>query len=412
MTINLLDTLYTISQSYNIPLREFKAPFGDLEQFDYGLRKKLLPSINYAELGAAVMQVLSPNAFVVVEDFFCFHYAVFTLPTHLDTMFLLGPWRNGELSDEKIHLLKQQLGTTYTNVISNQHKMLHNRSNDTLVRTFANLISLAHPSVSIELTPHTDFVLFRFLAPSVTPTTVHSKQDLPASCVETCYEIEENIMNAVARGDAISALAGFDRLQNFDLVTWTNHPVRKIRCYLLICNTLLRKAIERNEIHPYYSREIFYDFACKIDCIEKETAIKSILTEMVHAYCHCVHQQSLHNYSPQLQKVINYINMNLSEPLSLKSLSEMCHISPSYLSSTFRKETGQTLIDYINERRIRMAAQSLIWDSQKISDIAMQVGILDMNYFTRLFKKILGVTPTEYRKQNGKSDLALKKQIS
>ena len=58
-------------------------------------------------------------------------------------------------------------------------------------------------------------------------------------------------------------------------------------------------------------RDNTYDINILIDCIEKETAIKSILTEMVHAYCHCVHQQSLHNYSPQLQKVINYINMIL-----------------------------------------------------------------------------------------------------
>lgn len=91
-------------------------------------------------------------------------------------------------------------------------------------------------------------------------------------------------------------------------------------------------------------------------------------------------------------------HLHLKEPLTLVGLADLCHISPNYLFSLFRKETGQSLIDYINERRIRTASERLIYADEPISSIAPQVGILDVNYFTQLFKKIMGVTPAEYQK--------------
>ena len=60
-------------------------------------------------------------------------------------------------------------------------------------------------------------------------------------------------------------------------------------------------------------------------------------------YCAYVRRYSLKEFSPAVQKVMNYVNLNVSEPLTLKSLAAMCFISPSYLSALFKQETGSTL---------------------------------------------------------------------
>ena len=73
---------------------------------------------------------------------------------------------------------------------------------------------------------------------------------------------------------------------------------------------------------------------------------------------------------------------------------------PSYLSALFKQETGSTLIDYINTQRVNRAAQLLVQNNHTIAAVAEEVGILDVNYFTKIFKKTLGVTPTRYRREH------------
>ena len=100
-----------------------------------------------------------------------------------------------------------------------------------------------------------------------------------------------------------------------------------------------------------------------------------------------------------MQKVINTINLNLSDQLSPKSLAAMYYISPSYLSSLFKQDTGTTIVDYINSQRVDRAAVLLATTDRSIAAVAAAVGILDVNYFTKIFKKQLGTTPTQYRRE-------------
>lgn len=115
---------------------------------------------------------------------------------------------------------------------------------------------------------------------------------------------------------------------------------------------------------------------------------------MVKEYCLYVQKYSLRQYSPLIQKVINQVNLHMDSDLSLKSLAAQCYISPSYLSSVFKQETGQTLTDYISSRRMERAAKLLLTTNARIAVVAEEVGILDVNYFTKMFKSATGQTPT------------------
>ena len=129
---------------------------------------------------------------------------------------------------------------------------------------------------------------------------------------------------------------------------------------------------------------------------------QTVMGDMVREYCAYVRRYSLKDYSPLVQKVINHINLNLGSQLSLKSLAAMCYISPSYLSNLFKQETGTTLIDYINTQRINRAAHLLMTTDKSVAAAAEAVGIMDVNYFTKMFKKSMGTTPTQYRREHRK----------
>ncbi len=99
-----------------------------------------------------------------------------------------------------------------------------------------------------------------------------------------------------------------------------------------------------------------------------------------------------------IEKAMRYINDNYSdEELSLNTLSSYVGVSPNHLSALFTKETGETFIKYLTDRRMDKAKEMLKMTDKKTSDIAAAVGYRDSHYFSSLFKKTQGKTPTEYR---------------
>lgn len=94
---------------------------------------------------------------------------------------------------------------------------------------------------------------------------------------------------------------------------------------------------------------------------------------------------------------ISYIHEHLSEPLSLESLAQELHISASHLSRTFKKSQNESLTEYINRARIEKAKEYLKTSDTLTYEIAELVGYHDPTYFSSIFKKYTGVSPTEYR---------------
>ena len=129
----------------------------------------------------------------------------------------------------------------------------------------------------------------------------------------------------------------------------------------------------------------------------KTAQLEVLENEMTRKYCLLVQSYSLRAYSKPIQNIINYISFNLTADLSLNALSEEFMLNSSYLSTLFKKETGVTLTNFVNNKRIEHAIYLLNTTQSAIQDIAAQCGINDVNYFTKLFKKLKNMTPTQYR---------------
>ena len=103
--------------------------------------------------------------------------------------------------------------------------------------------------------------------------------------------------------------------------------------------------------------------------------------------------------SLMLSKVKGYLQNNYMYDVSLDSLGDILHISPSYLSSTFKKCFGVGFLDYLTELRVQAAKDLLADPLRSTAEVASLVGYESASYFTRAFKKKTGQTPTEYRQQ-------------
>lgn len=104
--------------------------------------------------------------------------------------------------------------------------------------------------------------------------------------------------------------------------------------------------------------------------------------------------------NPHVLRITRYINAHITKPLTLKSISAEVGLTREYISALFRKETGKTLTDYINERKLLFARQLLQSGEMSLADIAGHVGYENYGYFSRLFKRYFGISPTDMKNQN------------
>jgi len=102
--------------------------------------------------------------------------------------------------------------------------------------------------------------------------------------------------------------------------------------------------------------------------------------------------------SVQIEETVRYINAHYSENLKLKDMAERVYISPQYLSGLFKKEMNMTISDYIAKIRMERAKELLKDTGLSIGEIAEKTGYKDIRHFSTMFKRLTGLTPSEFRR--------------
>ena len=233
------------------------------------------------------------------------------------------------------------------------------------------------------------------------PDFVHNKpaetEELDAEVMEHRYEFENELIEAVSQGNIHKAemmMAGFS---NLTFESRTSDQLRNFKNYCIIMNTLMRKAAEKGRVHPIHLDRLSSNFARRIEALRTLNDVSDFMLEMMRAYCRLVKRHSMQDFSPLVQRAMILIESDLTGDLSLRTVAAKNNVSPGYLSGLFKKETGQVFTAYVNGRRIATAKHLLKTTHLQVQTIAQHCGILDFHYFCRLFKNIVGTTPTEYR---------------
>jgi AraC-like DNA-binding protein len=98
-----------------------------------------------------------------------------------------------------------------------------------------------------------------------------------------------------------------------------------------------------------------------------------------------------------IDRAIDFLKANTHKILTLHEIADEIHLSASHFSFLFKNKTGFSPIEYFNHLKIQLACQHLLFTHNKIKVIAYELGIDDPYYFSRLFKRVMGVSPEEYR---------------
>lgn len=337
-----------------------------------------------------------------VTDAFLCCYIFLLLPfCDEEELLLIGPYNNIDLTHEQVLELGEKLNISpkvfkelelfYASIpVIKEEKHIFS-----MVNTFAEYIFSGEENfenVDIEQCGVIDA-----LVSDKTALTAKQDEMFNMDAIDQRYTYENKLMEAVSQGNTHKAemmMRNFSSLSFEDRVT---DKLRNIKNYCIVTNTLLRKAAQNGGVHPIYLDSVSSDFARKIENLRSVSAALEFMPYIVKTYCRLVKKHSFSKYSGLVQKVIIRIESDLTADLSLSALSAMYNVTPAYLSGVFKKETGQSLTDYVNKKRIETAKHLLKNTNLQIQTIAQHCGILDLHYFSRMFKKYAGQTPTQYR---------------
>ena len=100
-----------------------------------------------------------------------------------------------------------------------------------------------------------------------------------------------------------------------------------------------------------------------------------------------------------LSHTLEYIHQNYTNAITVREVACFCHCSESYINHIFKKNMRVNIKAYINKIRLEQSKEYLMNTSESISEIAIHVGFNDPNYFSNVFTKVCGFTPSEYKKR-------------
>ena len=383
---------------------------------DLGLRKRLGVEEEYTHLRNMFARIVSPGCLYRMTDMFFCSYFLLELPHRENrTILIVGPYLAVEIDRRRFHDNAVQLGLDEVGI-------------DILFSHYASVPQLAEQTICAPLETFCERLWGKDGFALLDINQELNNMDHPISAInprktpeEVMRKMEEMEQRYAFENELIRAVSlGLDHKVEFSLSTFSQFaferrladPVRNIKNYAIVMNTLLRKAAEQGGVHPLYIDRTSSDYARRIEKIGSAEAGHELMSEIYHGYCRLVRRHAMKNYSTPIRRAITHIGEDLAGEVSLKSLAELLGMNASYLSRLFRKETGQTVTEYINSRRMQLASRLLSGSELQIQTVAQHCGIHDVNYFTKVFKKYTGKTPGQFRqdslrlaKDNPKPDL-------
>ncbi len=210
---------------------------------------------------------------------------------------------------------------------------------------------------------------------------------------------KKELTEAIAVKDLDKALCVVDKI--FEIINRNNEftieYVRQLSMEMFfVINTMLSE--QYTELESIYTeRKNLFKYIMEIETLNQ---IKTTIQDALYKTVEYLQQHNIENSNNIIANIKSYIEDNLNEEISLERLSEEVYLTPNYIGHIFKEEVGISYLEYLTHVRMEKAKNMLMDPTNKIYEIAQQVGYKNSNYFSKIFRKYTGYTPSKYRKHH------------
>ena len=232
---------------------------------------------------------------------------------------------------------------------------------------------------------------------STTGTVAHV-DDLPIGCdYEENYpiEAERSLFECLEKGEVNGMLAAANQFFGWMVDNYAEYPMDiKLKALEFVLWGEHIAYANTGRVYQFRSRKDYLPDVLSSDNYEQ---LEKWYTDKLTASCRNIKTRKEAQSSSIIDKAKEYIGSRYNKDISLDDVSREVDISPYYFSKIFKEATGENFIEYVTNIRIRKAKELLQNSELSMKEICAAVGYSDPNYFSRTFKKNVGVTPTEYK---------------
>lgn len=212
------------------------------------------------------------------------------------------------------------------------------------------------------------------------------------------YSFERLFLSKLISGNLNQVMSLFDKnVKNFIVNNADKYTLAHFKIQSITYLTVISREVIVVGVEPFESIAITNKHITSIENAQTIDDLITTLKNLTIEFCNSVLDLTNIKHYDIILKACEFIDENISSGITLDDVSNHVMLSPNYFSSLFKKEMNIPLTVYINNARIRESQYLLKTTNFSISEISIQVGFSNQNYFTSIFKKTTGVTPKKYR---------------
>lgn len=218
------------------------------------------------------------------------------------------------------------------------------------------------------------------------------------------YEAEQKMLAIVRNGD-LNGLSSVSLNFSGSPGRLSHNELRQEQNLFIALLTLITRAAIEGGVPEETAFSLSDSFIQISEAARYPVEVRSLSVQALKTFTREVSARS-HNpgsFSVPVEKALDYIHRHLHYPLTLPVIAEAIGLSPCYLSRLFRKETGGSIVDYIQRERIEAAKNMLRYSDYTPAEIGNYLSFSTQSYFIRIFRKYTGTTPAAWRKNANRS---------
>lgn len=213
--------------------------------------------------------------------------------------------------------------------------------------------------------------------------------------------LEKEIFNIIKEG-RVEDLKDFSILRDEESVGILSKSsyIRSLKNNIIVLITLVTRSSIEGGLHPEFAFALSDTFIQQLEELNNFNEIKELAQEVRYTFTYKVSQIKKNRYSKTITLCQNYIFTNIYENINHNDIAEMIGLSPQHLSSLFKKEVGISLSEFRQQEQVNEAKKLILYSNTPFSEVSALLNFSDQSYFTKVFKKHVGITPKQYKERS------------